>query len=83
MDIEQNAALLQSLIVQLSLDTPRSSAQLQGEPEKVLAGLRELYLLQLIEGCFVNGQVSDPLGFQWISATDITLTKRGAALKPL
>jgi len=83
MDIEQSVVVLQSLIAQLSVDTPKCSADLSGEPDEVLAGLRELYLLHLITGTFVNGEIFDPLGYQWISANNLLLTKRGETLKPL
>jgi hypothetical protein len=83
MDIEQSVVVLQSLIAQLSVDTPKCSTDFAGEPDEVLAGLRELYLLHLITATFINGNIVDPLGYQWISADNILLTKRGAALKPL
>lgn len=83
MDMEQSVAILQSLILQLSADTPKCSTELQGQPDDVLAGLRELYLLHLITGTFVNGDIVDPLGCQWISARNILLTPRGVSLKPL
>ncbi len=83
MDIENNARNLQSLIEQLSVDSPKSSTELLGKPDEILAGLRELFLLKLITGTFTQGQVSDPLGYQWTGAENILLTKRGMVFKPL
>ncbi|NMX65372.1 hypothetical protein HBO12_24440 [Pseudomonas sp. WS 5059] len=83
MDIEHNAKHLQSLIEQLSVDNPKSSSELRGKPEEILAGLRELYLLKLITGTFTLGHIVDPLGHQWIGAQNILLTRRGMAFKPL
>ena len=83
MDIEHNAKNLQSLIEQLSIDKPKSSSELLGKPEEILAGLRELYLLKLITGTITHGSIKDPLGYQWASAKNILLTKRGEAFKPV
>jgi hypothetical protein len=83
MDIEHNAKHLQSLIEQLSVDNPKSSSELLGKPEEILAGLRELYLLKLITATFTHGQIIDPLGPQWVGAENILLTRRGMAFKPL
>ncbi|AIG01999.1 Uncharacterised protein [Pseudomonas fluorescens] len=83
MDIEHNAKTLQSLIEQLCADHPKSFTELQGRPDEVLAGLRELYLLKLITGTFTHGHVIDPLGYQWIGAKNILLTRRGMAFKPV
>lgn len=77
MDIEHNAKNLQSLIEQLSIDKPKSSSELLGKPEEILAGLRELYLLKLITGTVIHGHIRDPLGYQWIGAENILLTRRG------
>ena len=82
-DIEHNAKNLQSLIEQLSIDKPKSSSELLGKPEEILAGLRELYLLKLITGTVIHGHIRDPLGYQWIGAENILLTRRGAAFKPV
>lgn len=82
MDIEHNARHLQSLIEQLSADNPKSATELQGKPDEVLAGLRELYLLKLITGTFIHGHIIDPLGHQWMGAENILLTRRGLAFKP-
>lgn len=81
MDIEHNAKNLLSLIAQLSAEHPKSSTQLHGKHEEVLAGLRQLYLLRLITGTITHGRISDPLGYQWAAAENILLTKRGKAFK--
>ena len=83
MDIEHNAKNLLFLIAQLSADNPKSCAQLHGKPDEVLAGLRQLHLLHLITGTITHGRIKDPLGYQWASAENILLTKRGEAFRPL
>jgi hypothetical protein len=78
MSIESNSALLQSLIAQLSQADYSSSSTLQGDAEQNLLGLRDLFQLEMITGNFVYGLQSDPLGFLFLCANNILLTKRGA-----
>jgi hypothetical protein len=78
MYIENNSALLQSLIAQLSIADFRSSFALMGNPERNLMGLRDLIQLEMISGDFTYGRLSDPLGLLLVAADHIQLTKRGA-----
>ncbi|MGV8863836.1 MAG: hypothetical protein ACOH2T_22045 [Pseudomonas sp.] len=78
MYIENNSALLQSLISQLSIAEFRSSLALMGNSERNLMGLRDLIQLDMISGDFTYGRLSDPLGLLLVAADHIRLTKRGA-----
>lgn len=82
MDIESRAKLLQSLINQLSADTPRSSEELAGEPERVLLGLDNLFELGLITGDLVYGEQGAKNDYATlVSASNLLLTPKGVALQ--
>jgi hypothetical protein len=78
MYIETNSALLQAIIFQLSRPGCSSSPALTGDTASNLLGLRDLLHLRMISGDFTYGVDSDPLGFLLVSASQITLTKRGS-----
>ncbi|CAN7490182.1 hypothetical protein ACSC9U_10440 [Pseudomonas solani] len=81
MDIQSRTLLLRSLLAQLSEDAPRDAAVLEGDPARVMIGLRDLAELGLISGQLSHGEQSDGQGLLLVSATGITLTRRGAAFK--
>ena len=82
MDIESNAALLQDIILQLSVPNCSSSPALTGDAGRNLLGLRDLLHLHMISGDFTYGFESDPLGFLLIYADKIVLTRRGLQFGP-
>jgi len=76
--IQENSALLKSLITQLSVVDVRSSTLLSGDIEGILLGLRDLLALKMITGEFRYGLTVDPLGHLLTSAEGILLTRRGS-----
>ncbi|GAC1032673.1 hypothetical protein thsps21_35020 [Pseudomonas sp. No.21] len=81
MDIQSRTLLLRSLLAQLSEDDPRDASTLEGDPARVMIGLRDLQELGLISGQLQRSEQSDGQGPLLASATGITLTRRGAAFK--
>lgn len=82
MDIESRAKLLQSLINQLSADTPCSAQDLTGEPARVLLGLDNLFELGLITGDLVYEEQDAKNDYAaLVSATNLLLTPKGLALQ--
>jgi len=78
--IQENSALLKSLITQLSVVEARSSFSLTGDMDDNLLGLRDLLDLEMITGEFRYGLIADPLGCLLTSAEGILLTRRGSLL---
>ena len=76
--IQENSALLKSLITQLSVVEARSSFSLTGDIDDNLLGLRDLLDLEMITGEFRYGLTVDPLGHLLTSAEGILLTRRGS-----
>lgn len=84
MDIESRAKLLQSLINQLSADTPRSSEDLIGDPARVLLGLDNLIELGLVTGDLVYGEQDSKDDYATlVSASNLLLTHKGLTFQKI
>lgn len=81
MYLTENIQLIRTLLDQLSADVELSSADLSGDQDQVLFGLREMLRLDLISGSHHYSEYSDPTGPLLSSVSAIRLTMRGIALK--
>lgn len=81
MDIQSRTQLLRALIDQLSEENPRDARHLDGDPQRVLIGLRDLNELGLICAQFDWSESCDAQGLLLADARAITLTRRGVAFR--
>jgi len=81
MDLTENIQLIYTLLDQLSADVETSSADLLGDQEQILFGLREMLRLNLVTGQHHYSGYSDTTGPLLSSVLSIRLTRRGVALK--
>lgn len=81
MDIQSRTQLLRALIDQLSEDQPRDARHLDGDPQRVLIGLRDLDELGLIHAQLDWSDTCDAQGRLLVDARAITLTRRGIAFR--
>lgn len=79
--VEEKVALLSSLIGQLSDTSPKSVAEIDGERDEVLIGLRDLLFLGFIRGEFSYCAQSDVIGPLLGAAERVLLTRRGRAFQ--
>ncbi|MFV0885386.1 hypothetical protein ACWKWZ_05080 [Metapseudomonas otitidis] len=81
MDIQSRTQLLRALIDQLSEENPRDARHLDGDPQRVLIGLRDLNELGLICAQLDWSESCDAQGLLLADARAITLTRRGVAFR--